>query len=162
MRKHADAFRRDQRAVCCASRSSRRPLALRRRPFHFANPRARHERAFAGRHTRGGFRLRLGGGALRSGYVALGTTLRPALHFPRSPTTDRSGLLLEFEISATVLRDFVLIHTMAVVDMQLRSNSVIAMKPLSMVWRRRSRQGRAPRRPRLHLDSTAVAGDFCL
>src|SRR5579872_5210428 len=36
------------------------------------------------------------------------------------------------------------------------------MKPRSIVWRRRSRQGCAPRFPRLHLDSYAAAGDFAL
>ncbi len=33
-------IRRDQRAVCFVPRTARRHFALRRRPFHFANPRA--------------------------------------------------------------------------------------------------------------------------
>jgi len=37
-----------------------------------------------------GFRLRLGGGTFRCGCDALNAPLRPPLHFPRSPTTDRS------------------------------------------------------------------------
>ncbi len=37
-----------------------------------------------------------------------------------------------------------------------------AMNPCDMVGRRRSRQGCAPCHPRLHLDPTAAAGEFCL
>ena len=37
-----------------------------------------------------GFRLRFGGGPFRSGCDSLGAHLRPPLHFPRSPTADRS------------------------------------------------------------------------
>ena len=40
-----------------------------------------------------GFRLWLGGGTLRSGCVLLCASLRPPLHFPRSPTTDRSRIV---------------------------------------------------------------------
>jgi hypothetical protein len=40
--------------------------------------------------TAAGFRLRLGGGTLRSGCDALNASLRPPLYFPRSPTADRS------------------------------------------------------------------------
>lgn len=40
--------------------------------------------------TAAGFRLRLGGGTFRFGFVSLGASLRPSLHFPRSPTADRS------------------------------------------------------------------------
>ena len=60
------------------------------RPFRFSN------RVFVtSEHLQiaaiaGGFRLRLGGGTLRSGCVPLGASLRSPLHFPRSPTTDRS------------------------------------------------------------------------
>ena len=74
---------RDQRAVCYAPRATRRPSALRRRPFHFANPRARHERIFTKAASAAGLRLRLGGGvALR---LRFALRFSP-LHFPRSPT----------------------------------------------------------------------------
>ncbi len=53
--------RRDERAVCCASRAARRPVPLSTTPAPLHKPRARHERAIAGHGKHGGFRLRLGG-----------------------------------------------------------------------------------------------------
>ena len=82
--------RRDQRAVCCVPRAARRPVALRRRPFHYANPRARHERAFAACRRCGRLPSAAWRRALRSGCDMLTAPLRSPLHFPRSPTADRS------------------------------------------------------------------------
>jgi hypothetical protein len=82
--------RRDQRAVCFASRAARRPVPLSTMPAPLLKPRARHELAWCRAAGAAGFRLRLGGGTLRSGCDSLDATLRPPLHFPRSPTADRS------------------------------------------------------------------------
>lgn len=82
--------RRDQRAVCCASRAGRRPVSPSPPPVPLRKPRARHKRASA--------KCRMSGG-LPS--VARRRALRSALRFarrssplsaprPRSPTADRS------------------------------------------------------------------------
>lgn len=83
--------RRDQRAVLlrftgCGSALS--PLST--TPAALLKTRARHELAWCSTATAAGFRLRLGGGTLRSGCDLLCAPLCPPLHFPRSPTADRS------------------------------------------------------------------------
>ena len=89
-----------------------RPFALRPRLFRSAKNRARHELHLRIAATAAGFRLRLGGGTLRSGCVPLDASLRSPLHFPRSPTTDRSlksayaGEALNSPISDWPISDF--------------------------------------------------------
>jgi len=77
--------RRDQRAVCLASRAARRPVPLSTTPVPLRKPRARHEFAWRRAADAAGFRLRPGGGTLRSGCDSLCAALRSPLHFPRSP-----------------------------------------------------------------------------
>jgi type IV secretory pathway TraG/TraD family ATPase VirD4 len=60
------------------------------KPHKLRKPRARHELAWRRAAGAAGFRLRPGGGTLRSGCDWLCAALRSPLHFPRSPTTDRS------------------------------------------------------------------------
>ena len=81
--------RRDQRADCFVSRAAGRSYASRPRPFHFAKPRARHERQLCWPQQR---RASVCGSAaaLRSGFVP--AVSPSALHFFRSPTADRSRL----------------------------------------------------------------------
>jgi hypothetical protein len=70
------------------------PSPSRRRPLHSAKRAlvtSEHPQSAAGA---AGFRLRLGGGTLRSGCDSPDASLRPSLHFPRSPTTDRSLTML--------------------------------------------------------------------
>jgi hypothetical protein len=55
-------FRRDQRAVCFASRAARRPVPLSTTPVPLLKSRARHELAWCRAAGAAGFRLRLGGG----------------------------------------------------------------------------------------------------
>ena len=89
--KHAGFIARDQRAVLLRSTGCRSPLPPSRpRPFHCANRALVTSGHSLDAATAAGFRLRLGGGTLRSGCVSLGALLRPPLHFPRSPTADRS------------------------------------------------------------------------
>jgi len=66
------------------------PVPSRPRPLHSANRALVTSEHFQIAATAAGFRLRLGGGTLRSGCDALNASLRPPLHFPRSPTADRS------------------------------------------------------------------------
>jgi len=67
-----------------------RPFALRPRLFRSAKNALVTSEHLQIAAIAGGFRLRLGGGTLRSGCVPLDASLRSPLHFPRSPTTDRS------------------------------------------------------------------------
>jgi len=67
-----------------------RPFALRPRLFRSAKNALVTSEHLQIAATAAGFRLRLGGGTFRSGCDALNAPLRPPLHFPRSPTTDRS------------------------------------------------------------------------
>jgi hypothetical protein len=80
----------DQRAVCFASRAVRRPCP----PFddaRSASQIARSSRACMVQDRRSsGLPSAARRRALRSGFVSLGAALRPPLHFPRSPTADRS------------------------------------------------------------------------
>ena len=81
------------------------PVALlpsRRRPFHSANPRARHERQWSGRNS-GGLPSAARRRALRSGCVSLCASLRLRSTVSRSPTADRSHIrthcVLRFKLS---------------------------------------------------------------
>src|SRR5208283_1929437 len=84
-------LRRDQRAFCFAARADGRPcLPPRPRPFRFANRTLVTSLPGAGRRSSGGLPSAARRRALRSGFVPLGAPLRSPLHFPRSPTADRS------------------------------------------------------------------------
>jgi len=88
---HYAPNRRDQRAVCSAPRAGGRPCP----PLDHARPTpqtARSSRVGIRRNaaSAAGFRLRLGGGTLCFGFISLCASFRPPLHFPHSPTTDRS------------------------------------------------------------------------
>ena len=88
---HLSRFsRRDQRPVCCAPRATGRPCL----PLNHARSASQTARS-----SRAAFynvpqerRASVCGSAaaLRSGCISLFAPLRPPLHFPRSPTTDRS------------------------------------------------------------------------
>jgi hypothetical protein len=89
MTKAVMVVRHDHRTVCYTPRAARRPVPSRRRPFRFSN------RALVTSFDRAGPQMRRASvcgsaAALRSGYDSLNTSLRPPLHFPRSPTADRS------------------------------------------------------------------------
>ena len=82
------------------------PVPSRPRPFHSTNRAlvtSGHSPEAAGA---AGFRLWLGGGTLCSGCVSLGAALRPSLHFPRSPTTDRSWVSTEQLIRQSAIGEF--------------------------------------------------------
>jgi hypothetical protein len=84
------AAHRDQRAVCCASRAA---VAL--GPFDDARSLRKSTRSSRVGTRRiaviaACFRLRIGRRPFRFGCVSLGAALRLSLHFPRSPTADRS------------------------------------------------------------------------
>jgi len=81
---------RDQRAVCFASGLPVGPVSLTTTPIPLRKPRARHERASAKCRMSGGLPSAAWRRALRSGCVPLDASLRSPLHFPRSPTADRS------------------------------------------------------------------------
>ncbi len=86
---HHFLIRRDQRAVYFAPRAARRPVALRRRPFHYANPRARHERQLHWpQQRRASVCGAAAGVALRLRFTTRFSP--PPLHFSRSPSADRS------------------------------------------------------------------------
>lgn len=86
---------RDQRAVLLRSTGCRSALSPSRpRPFHSANRALVTSWHSPDAALAAGFRLRFGGETLRSGCVSLRAALRPSLHFPRSPTTDRSIKLI--------------------------------------------------------------------
>ena len=88
-------YARDQRAVCCATRAAGRPSPPSRpRPFRSANRALVTSEHWQNAARAAGFRLRLGGGTLRFGYDSLGASLRPPLHFSRSPTADRSQIIV--------------------------------------------------------------------
>ena len=119
------------------------PVPLSTTPVPLLKPRARHELAWCRTATRAaGFRLRLGGGAT----LRLRSCVSPsALHFSRSPTTDRSqeirtrGNVMNSPYSNWPISDF------SITDCKIASHSACrrdnAMKPLLILWRRRSRQG---------------------
>jgi hypothetical protein len=81
---------RDQRAVCFASRAARRPCPPSTTPVPLLKLRARHERASAKCRMSGGLPSAARRRALRSGCDSLNAPLHSPLHFPRSPTADRS------------------------------------------------------------------------
>jgi len=97
-------MRRDQRAVCFASRAIRRPVPLSTTPAPLRKPRARHELAWRRAAGAAGFRLRLGGGRCAPGRVGTAVCTAAPLSEPdrrvspfsasrsRSPTADRSRI----------------------------------------------------------------------
>ncbi len=69
------------------------PSPSRRRPLRFSNRAlvtSEHPHCAA---RAASFRLRLGGGRCAPAPIRLNASLRPPLHFPRSPTADRSKVL---------------------------------------------------------------------
>jgi hypothetical protein len=82
--------RRDRRAPSLHSTGCRSALSLSRpRPFRFAN-RALVTSGIFGVPQESRASVCGSAAALRSDCVSLGASLRPPLHFPRSPTADRS------------------------------------------------------------------------
>ena len=68
------------------------PVPLSTTPAPLRKPRARHELAWCRAAGAAGFRLRPGGGTLRSGCVSLGVSLRLRSTFPaRRPQTEASS-----------------------------------------------------------------------
>ena len=69
------------------------PVPLSTTPVPLRKARARHERASAMGRKSGGLPSAARRRALRSGCDSLNASLRPPLHFPRSPTADRSQII---------------------------------------------------------------------
>ena len=85
------ALRRDQRAFRSAFTGCRSALSPSRpRPFRYAASALVTSGNLALAAANGGLPSAARQRALRSGYVPLDAPLRPTLHFPRSPTADRS------------------------------------------------------------------------
>jgi len=83
--------RRDQRAVLLLATGCRSALSPSRpRLFHSTNRALVTSAHPHNAATATCFRLRLGGGTFHSGSDSLCSALRPPLHFPRSPSPDRS------------------------------------------------------------------------
>jgi len=81
------------------------PVPLSTTPAPLLKPRPRHERASATSHKSGGLPSAARRRALRSGCDSLGASLRLPLHFPRSPTADRSRKTIFFAPSGALRRD---------------------------------------------------------
>ncbi len=120
------------------------PVLLSTTPVALHKPRARHEQASAECLKNGGLPSAARRRALRSVSISASASFRPPLHFPRSPTTDRSRSVSNFEttnspIAIDASRCFrSLIGKLAHHSVGRSDN---AMKPLLIVWRRRARQG---------------------
>ena len=82
--------RRDQRACCFTSRAAGRPCPPLDRARSATQNAPSSRAVFAKCRMSGGLPSAARRRALRSGFVPLNASLRSPLHFPRSPTTDRS------------------------------------------------------------------------
>jgi hypothetical protein len=145
-----------------------RPFALRPRLFRYAKNALVTSEHLQIAAIAGGFRLRLGGGTLRSGCVPLDASLRPPLHFPRSPTTDRSRkkphTRASCRISQSVIGQFQIFQSLIV---KLRAIQLVAgtarRKPSQLygvVGRVKDTTGRSLKRSRFRssFDPPAAAG----